>query len=467
MLLWLTALPLAALGAWWCATRLSERRWPPVLAALLWMLAPPLLSALSAGRPSAVLLHLLLPWLVLAALEGARSWSASAAASLLFAAATACAPVLAPALVVAVVAWAFARPRGFVRVIGIPIPAIALFAPLVVTQLARGNPLGAARRSRAAVTVPGCLRAGSCSSACPRRPTIGWAALASAIGLPGGLGVLAPAVLLAPLAAIALLAVFLPGSRRAIPAMVVALLGLITAVASAAAGRSRPLGPTLVTPWPGTGLSLYWLGLVGAAVVALDALGSARVVVGIAVLLTAGAAVAPLLAAPAARNLGGGEERRAAAARAGDGRGRRASRRRHAGARAAAGRLGRRRRRSRTRAPRSTRPRPSGRPGARWMTRARDLATLAGNLSSRSGFDPVRALGSFRVEFVLLPAAEGGATAVRQRLAESLDATPALTPVGETAVGTLWRVQSYTDAARPGHGTDQAGGRHPDRAGRS
>jgi hypothetical protein len=125
----------------------------------------------------------------------------------------------------------------------------------------------------------------------------GWGALATAIGLPGGLGVLAPAVLLAPLAAIALLAIFLPGSRRAIPAMVVALLGLITAVASAQLAIATD-GAELVTPWPGTGLSLYWLGLVGAAVVAVDALGSARVVVGIAVLLTAGAAVAPLLAAP-------------------------------------------------------------------------------------------------------------------------------------------------------------------------
>src|SRR5690606_37815389 len=35
VLLWLTALPVAALGAWWCATRLRERRWPPVVAAVL------------------------------------------------------------------------------------------------------------------------------------------------------------------------------------------------------------------------------------------------------------------------------------------------------------------------------------------------------------------------------------------------------------------------------------------------
>jgi len=454
VLLWLTALPLAALGAWWCATRFTERRWPPVLAALLWMLAPPLLSALAAGRPTAVLLHLLLPWLVLAALEGARSWSASAAASLLFAAATACAPVLAPALLLAVVAWAFARPRGFVRVIGIPIPAVALFAPLVVTQLARGNPLGLLADPGASVAFPD-ASGWQLLIGLPSAADDGWAALATAIGLPAGLGVLAPALLLAPLAAIALLAVFLPGSRRAIPAMIVALLGLITAVASAQLAVAAD-GAQLVSPWPGTGLSLYWLGLVGAAVVALDALGSARVVVGIAILLTSGAAVAPLLAAPVlgtsavvksdARLLPALVTAEAAAH---PGVGTLVLESQQDGSVAAVV----------DRGPGTTLDETS----TLWSTRrsvdapAGALAELAGNLSSRSGFDPVRALSSFQVEFVLLPSAEAGATAVRQRLAEALDATPALTPVGETPVGTLWRVQSYAAAPAPSTGLTQTG----------
>ncbi len=112
MLLWLTALPMAALGAWWCATRLSERRWPPIVAALLWTLAPPLLAALSDGRPTGVLVHVALPFLVLAGIEGRRSWSAAATASILFAVTVAASPVLAPALVVLVVAWAAVNPRG-------------------------------------------------------------------------------------------------------------------------------------------------------------------------------------------------------------------------------------------------------------------------------------------------------------------------------------------------------------------
>ncbi|HEY4151799.1 MAG TPA: glycosyltransferase family 2 protein [Pseudolysinimonas sp.] len=441
VLLWLTAVPFAALGAWWCATRLSERRWPPVVAAVLWMLAPPLLSALSDGRPTAVLVHLLLPWLVLATIEGARSWSASAAASLLFVAVTACAPVLAPALLLAVLAWAFSRPSGFVRIVGIPIPAIALFAPLVVDQLARGNPLGT-------LADPGASVAFSDASGwqlllgLPSTGDDGWAGLAGAIGLPGGLGVLAPALLLVPLAAMALLAIFLPGSRRAIPAMILALLGLVTAVASTRLDLASG-GGHLVSPWPGTGLSLYWLGLVGAAVVAVDALGSVSVVVGIAVLLTTTAAVVPLLAVP---TLG------ASAVVKSDGRLLPALTTAEAMAHPGIGTL-------------VLDPQPDGSVAAvvdhglgttldetstLWSTRrsvddsAHALAVLAGNLSSRSGFDPTQDLAKFQLEFVLLPPADGADSAARERVAEGLDATAALTPVGDTEVGRLWRVASGT-----------------------
>ena len=440
VLLWLAAVPLAALGAWWCATRFTERRWPPVVAALLWMLAPPLLSALAAGRPTAVLLHLVLPWLVLATLEGAKSWSAAAAASLLFVAATACAPVLTPALLLAVVVWAFARPRGFVRLIGIPIPAIALFAPLVVVQLVRGTPLGLLADPGASVAFPRSsgwqLLLGLPSSA-----SDGWSALASSIGLPGGLGVLAPALLLAPLAAISLLALFLPGSRRAIPAMIVALLGLITAVASAQLAVASG-GADVVTPWPGSGLSLYWLGLVAAAVVALDAIGTARVVVGVAVLITTVAAVAPLMIGPVLGTTpvikGDGGLLPAlvtAEAAAHPGIGTLLLVPQDDGSLAAVVDRGQ----GTTLDESST----------LWSTRATTdsssaaLAKLAGNLASRSGFDPAPFLTRFQIEFVVLPPAAGDAAGVRQRAAEALDSTASLVPVGETSAGTLWRVPSF------------------------
>ncbi|MFC5503374.1 glycosyltransferase family 2 protein [Lysinimonas soli] len=444
VLLWLAAMPLAALGAWWCATRFTEHRWPPAVAALLWMLAPPLLSALADGRPAAVLAHLLLPWLVLAAIEGAKSWSAAAAASLLFAATAACAPVLTPALLLAVVGWAFARPRGFVRLIGIPIPAIALFAPLVVAQLLRGNPLGLLADPGASVTFPRPtgwqLLLGLPSSA-----SDGWSALAAAIGLPGGLGVLAPAVLLAPLAAMALLALFLPGSRRAIPAMIVALLGLVTAVVSAHLGIAAG-GADVVTPWPGSGLSLYWLGLVAAVVVTLDAIGAARVVVGIAVLVTATISVAPLLIAPV---LGTGNVTKSdgqllpalvtAEATAHPGVGTLVLVPQDDGSLAVVV----------DRGPGTTLDESS----TLWSTRVttdastRALATLAGNLASRSGYDPRATLSRFKIEFVVLPQASGGSEGVRQRAAEALDSTASLVPVGETSVGTLWRVPGFTSAS--------------------
>ncbi len=463
VLLWITAVPFAALAAWWCATRFTERRSPAIFAAILWMLAPPLLAALDAGRPTAVLVHLLLPWLVLAVLEASRSWSASAAAALLFAAVVACAPVLAPALVLALVAWALAHPRGLVRVLGIPIPAAALFAPLVIAQLVRGDPLGLlADPGVAGVDAPATgwhLLLGQ-----PTLSSDGWASLASAIGLPAGLGLLAPVILLAPLAAAALLAVFLPGSRRAIPSLIVALLGLVTAVVSTHLGVASA-GGQLVTPWAGSGLSLYWLGMVGAAVVALDALASARVIVGIALVIASTAAVAPLIISPVVGT---------AAVTASDGQLLPALVTAEAAAHPKIGTL-------------VLTPQQDGSLSAvvergagttldaestLWTTRratdatSRQLSTLSGNLASRSGFDATTSLKTFQIEFIVVPelgtdgtgatgttatgtAQTGTAAAqVRQRVAEALDGTPVLTRVGDTtSEGTLWRVAGFTPTA--------------------
>jgi len=439
VLLWVTALPLAALGAWWAATRLSERRWPPVLAAALWALAPPLLVALADGRPGALLVHLLLPWLALAVLEGARSWSASATASLLFAGVVAAAPVLAPALVLAIVAWAVARPRGAVRLLGILVPAAALFAPLVVAQVRRGTPLALLADPGATVAWPAPtgwqLLLGD-----PAAGT-GWQGLVTGMALPTVLELLLPAVLLAPVAVLALLALFLPGSRRAIPALVVALTGLVTAVVAVhlplAAG-----GGEVVTPWPGAGLSLYWLGLAAAAVVGVDALGRASVGVGIAGLLAAALAVAPLAAAPAA----GVSE-----VRGSDGRMLPAL---VAAATAPHPRLG----------TLVLTPLADGSLAAEiqrgagttldaestlWSTRrgvdggSRAIADLAGNLASQSGADVTTPLQRRQLEFVVLTPSPANPTSAQQalyrRAAESLDGNAALTAVGSTSLGSLWR----------------------------
>ncbi|WP_284253198.1 hypothetical protein [Pseudolysinimonas kribbensis] len=119
-------------------------------------------------------------------------------------------------------------PPGVVRLLGIVIPAAALFAPLVVAQLRRGTPLALLADPGATVAWPAPtgweLLLGH-----PAAGT-GWQGMVAGLGLPTALGLLLPAVLLAPVAVLALLALFLPGSRRAIPALVIALTGLVTAV---------------------------------------------------------------------------------------------------------------------------------------------------------------------------------------------------------------------------------------------
>lgn len=92
VLLYIAALPLAALGGWMAAARISDRPWPRVFGAAVWALAPTFLLALDAGRLGAVLAHLLLPWLVVAVVGARRSWAASAAAGLLAAGVLAAAP---------------------------------------------------------------------------------------------------------------------------------------------------------------------------------------------------------------------------------------------------------------------------------------------------------------------------------------------------------------------------------------
>jgi GT2 family glycosyltransferase len=443
VLLWLTALPLAALGAWWCATRLSERRWPPAVAALLWTLAPPLLAALTDGRPTGVLVHLVLPFLVLAVLESRRSWSAAATSSILFAIVVAAAPVLAPALVVLIVAWAAVSPRAIVRVLGIVIPAAALFAPLVVWQLSRGTPF--ALLADPGPPVP--TDAASGWLLLLGHPSAGddrWGAIGTQLGFP--LATLAPAVLLAPLALVALLAVFLPGARRAIPALAVSLTGLGTAVLAAHVAVAAA-GADPVTPWVGSALSLYWLGLCGAVVVGLDAIGAASVLTGFVVVVTAAAAVAPLLLASplgtgavepgTTRQLPALVEARADAD---PGIGTLVLTAQRDGSLAA----------TIARDAGTTLDETSSLVSTRPELREQDaaLAELAGNLASRSGFDPEPDLQELRIAFVVVPETPADATgpqsSTRQRTTEALDASPLLTPTGNTP---LWEYGGLEPAA--------------------
>jgi len=447
VLLWFSAMPLAALGAWFCATRITERAGLRAVFAIAWALAPMLFDALQTGRPAALLAHLLLPWLIFAGFAARRSWTASATTSLLAAATVACAPSLAPALAIIWLIWLCTSGRAVARVVMVPIPALVLFAPLVLQQIARGSWLSVFADPGTPVPgrdVPGWQLA----LGLPDGTLGGWHALSEALGLPTMLpDILVPA-LLAPIAILAVLALFLRGTVRAVLSLVVALLGFATAVAAVhvivttAGSQSVPI-------WPGSGLSLYWLGVTGATVMGLSALGRYAVAPAWVALVALAVAVAPLAAA---MPIGTSAVKAANPATLP------AYVTAEAGSHPRVGTL------------RLT-PQPDGGIAAQLVhgtgetlddqstlsstTRnlspdTRELATLAGNLASASGMDPSADLKNFGIGFVLLaPAAtalddtvQPAATATATRSATALDGNPRLAAVGTTDFGQLWSVKA-------------------------
>jgi GT2 family glycosyltransferase len=440
--LFLAALPLAALGAWFCSTRLTPRPWLRALAALLWVLAPSFLVALQAGRLPAVLAHLMLPWLFFAGLAAARSWSASAATALLLAAIGAAAPSLVPPLLVLWLVALATSGRRLIRLLAVPVPVIALFAPLVWFQGGRGDWL-------ALLADPGVPD--------PFTPGSGWslalgfpsgtpghlAGLLGAFGLSGADGAVLGTLLVAPLVLVALAALFLPGAGRGSVALVIVALGFATAVIVSRVSVSFA-GSEAVAVWPGAALSLAWLGLAGAAVIALDA--AHRVSVVPALVAAAGVAVLvlPVLLAPM---LG------TSVVRASDGRTLPAFVTAEAAGRPGIGTL-------------LLRPTQDGGLAAELQRGSGDtldeqttlantattagsgdrrLGVLAVNLGSRSGFDASGELDELRVGFVLLEPFSVGrsdpraADQVEARVSAALDENPLLTRVGDTTSGVLWR----------------------------
>lgn len=442
--LYLVALPLAALSAWWCAARFATRAWGPAVVAIAWMLAPPFLASLGTGHLGAVIAHILLPSLVLAIVNAARSWSASALAALAFAAVAASAPSIVPALLVGIVAWAAANPKAFPRVLGIPIPAAALFAPLVVEQFVRGTPLALFADPGLPVFAP----AASGWHLTIGGGLAGWDGVFASLGLPAPVAPLVVVVLLAPLALLAVLAPFLPGAARGIPALVVALLGFVTAVAAVHLEVTM-VGSVTTSVWPGAALSLYWLGLAGAVATTLDALprlaAAPAIVASIGLVLLA----VPGIAAAAA----GGTD-----VVAGNGRLLPAFASAQTLTRPALGTL-------------ELTAQPDGGAAialhrgqgtsldeqstlAATQTTVSDagtrLAILAGNLASRSGFDIPEELDDLQIGFVLLTRSDDpGAAAGERRITEALDGNRDLTPIGETASGTLWYYPGLAEGAAP------------------
>ncbi|MCR2785233.1 MULTISPECIES: glycosyltransferase [unclassified Microbacterium] len=302
VVLWVLALPMAVLGGWFAATRVTDRSLLRITGAVAWALAPTFLAALVQPRPAAMIAHLLLPWLFFAGSVAHRSWAAAGVASLVLAAVAACAPSIVPALLALwLVALVIAGVRGGSRSVGriawLVVPTAAIAAPLVWQQLASGNPWGL-------LADPGVTWDGPVATADPA----GRALLAAGFPTPdpGGWGQLlggAPIwwvpLLLALPALLALLAPLTVRWAAGVVLLSVAALGLATAFAAVAI----TVAVTAATPvpiWPGAGLSLAWIGVIGAALITLDVVPTvpvARALAATAVMVVLAVSAVPALTA--------------------------------------------------------------------------------------------------------------------------------------------------------------------------
>ncbi len=299
VILWVLALPLAALGGWFAATRVTERPLLRAVGAVGWALAPTFLAALVDGRPTGVIAHLLLPWLMYAAVAAHRSWASAGTASLLLIGVVACAPSLAPGFVVLwIVALALVivlrAGDGVARIAWLVVPTIVVFAPLAWRAFFDDNLLGllgdpgvpwAGPQVAADVAGRSLLAAGF-----PTTDPGGWGAL---------LGSDAPTwwvpLLVAPMAVLALGA---PLTRRWLPGIVLLVItstGLLTAIIAVGvvvtADAAQP-----IAVWPGAALSLAWIGMLSGALLTLDqlpALRGARMAIAAVVLIALGVTAFP------------------------------------------------------------------------------------------------------------------------------------------------------------------------------
>jgi GT2 family glycosyltransferase len=458
--------PLAALGAWFAVRRLTVRTWVPVVGATLYMLSPSLVSSVMTGHLGAVITHLLLPWLFLALLNAHRSWASSAGAALLFAAVAACTPSLIPLLVIVWVVSLGLGWRHLYRRIAIPVPAIVLFLPLAIDQFTRGNPLGLL----ADPGVPSATRAPSALQLAVGSPLPdwnGWLTALASLGLGATVIPIALAILALPVGVTAIGALLGRHWALAAGALVVALLGYATAFGASHLALTG-VGSTTTIIWPGSGLSVYWLALVLGATLGLDALPRLSPGLGVVASVLLGASVTPLFA---------GLYLGTATIQGTTGRVLSAYVNAEAQANPDVGTL-------------VINPQADGSlavslergEGATLDDQAtlastalsltpagKRLTTLAGNLASRSGFDPQSDLRRLGISFVLLDDASsahsgavsggvGRAAAVHDRAASAIGQNALFKPIGNTTNGVLYHYNGAVD--RPSNGSAAAATAH-------
>lgn len=144
VLVWLVvlALPLAALTAWYAAGIWTSTASTRIVAALLWTAVPALHVALGEGRLGVVMVHILLPLAAVALVRavGVRrglggSWEYATGAALLVAVLTAAAPALLPLAVLVPAAAAVMLGRRGRPLWLVPLPSLALTAPILASAL--------------------------------------------------------------------------------------------------------------------------------------------------------------------------------------------------------------------------------------------------------------------------------------------------------------------------------------------
>ncbi len=284
VLLWVLALPLATLGGWFAMTRFTERAGLRILGAVLFALAPAFLTALIDPRPTAVIAHVALGWLLYTGVAAHRSWGSAGAASILLLVVAACSPALGAVLAAtAVVALVLAAVRGrltrALRLLWTLVPSAAFFFPLVWRQLQQGSPL-------ALLADPGRPYQGARASddavgrlwtlaGFPAGDGSGVLAFLADVGIPASVvQALAPWIGLlmlatAFLALLSLAAVFVPRWRAGIGLVLFAAAATTAALIVSRISVSVA-GGDAVAVWPGVLSSAAWLALVAAAMLTLD-----------------------------------------------------------------------------------------------------------------------------------------------------------------------------------------------------
>ncbi|MDN5754909.1 MAG: glycosyltransferase family 2 protein [Micrococcaceae bacterium] len=304
VVVYLLAMPLAALFAWLALGSVTASRAARLLGALVWALAPALQVALGSGRAGAIVVHVLLPLAGLgviravgagrprteqhavpavedppskSGLHGVPSWTAAAGAALALAAVTAASPTLLPLAVVLVVVLAIPLGRRARTLWWVPVPSLVL---------ALGSIPAALQNPRVLLADPGVVQPFDAAELWQQvlgfpvafDPAagvqgFGWAAHL----LPGPWAFIAALLVGVPLLLLAIVGLLRRGRRGAIirTAWVAGMAALATGYAVQALPFSITAGHA-VTPFTGPFVSVFMLGVVLAGAGGLDWMRSVR-----------------------------------------------------------------------------------------------------------------------------------------------------------------------------------------------